>query len=78
MSTSREENDVVRRIKVSLNSAGFDIKKVRIDLQPSVIVVVKPAQYMDAEVWDRLTAFLKRLGFYWYREDSAWKKGMLQ
>ena len=76
---NREQHDNwINRIRLELLNAGFDIQKLRVDLQPKFVIIVKPVQFLEGEVWNRLMELLRGLGFRWFREDGAWKKGMIE
>ena len=77
MANREQFDNLIHRTKLELLNAGYDPQMFRIDLQPSVIVVVKPIRFIDGEVWDRLTALLQKFGFRWFREEGAWKRGMI-
>ena len=70
--------DWIHRIKRELLNAGFDIQKLRIDLHPGFVLVVKPVQFLEGEVWNRLMTLLRALSFRWFREEGAWKKGVVE
>lgn len=72
-----DTHNLVPRVKFSLLDAGFDIHSLDIDLLPTVVIVIKPTRFLEGEIWNRLTEFLRKRGFHWYREDGAWKKGMM-
>jgi len=74
----KQPDNCIRRIKLELLKAGHDLQNLRIDLQPSVIVVVKPVQFLEGEIWNRLMVFLRGLGFRWFKDERAWKRGMIE
>lgn len=78
MANREQPDDLIHRTKLELLNAGFNIQKLRIDLHPSVMLVVKPVQFLEGEVWNRLMALLRGLGFRWFREEGAWKRGSIQ
>ena len=78
MANREQPDDLIHRIKFELLNAGLDIQKLHIDLHPSVVIVVRPVQFLVGEIWIRLMAFLRRFGFRWFREEGAWKRGSIQ
>jgi len=78
MANDEQFDNLIHRTKLELLNAGHDIQKLRIDLQLSVIVVVRPVQFLEGEIWNRLMVLLRRLGFRWFREEGAWKRESVQ